>query len=100
MTDERQPSGASWSRVELGLPMGPVSMWQAGHLNVVSSRVGDQFHLTVVVTGGTRRPSAVEMLLVRRAFGMLEACEDVSAPGASVRHLILGPAPLAAEQRH
>lgn len=100
MTDERRPSEESWVRVELGLHSGHASMWQHEHLTVVSSLVGGQFHLSVVVLGGLRRPSAVEMLRVRRAFGMLDAAEDLKQAAGLVRHLYLGPCPLHAAERH
>ena len=101
----KHPAEPHWLRLDArGLPVGldvgtlDVSIWQRGPLRVISTvdlakyptgdDVGPQWHLSVAVVGAARRPSAVEMLRVRRAFGMLAAEEDNHHPG-NARHLFM-----------
>lgn len=99
------PQESHWLAIETGqLPVGSrygvlsASAWQRGPLRVISTvdvaeypdgkGTGPQWHLSVAIAGMERRPSAVEMKLVRRAFEMLDAEEDNHEPG-NARHLFL-----------
>lgn len=90
----RMPSGTPWLRLQSLEESATV--WQQGCLRVVSAVVclvhadrtlDPRWQLTVIVTGDARRPSAVEMQRVRRAFGMMDAAEE-PRPG-NARHLYL-----------
>jgi hypothetical protein len=100
----REPTGSPpWVKIAANIPSGfevhlVGSMWQQGPVRVISSidfakyprgeAFGPQWHVSAAIEGGLRRPSAVEMLRVRRAFNMLEAEEDNHEPG-NARHLFL-----------
>jgi hypothetical protein len=84
----RRPGGTSWLHMKLNGDEN-LSVWQQGALRVISTvdRIADApcWHLTVVVMGQNRRASAVEMMRVRKAFGLLDAQEEPRQGNA--RHL-------------